>query len=82
MCTSSRTDNVIAGEVIHALTKEMACTVADVLLRRSGVGTIGRPAWETIEYVARLMGEMRGWMESTIQDECQSMLDYYERVIG
>lgn len=76
------TDNVIAGEVIHALTKEMACTVADVLLRRSGVGTIGRPAWETIEYVARLMGEMSGWMESTIQDECQSMLDYYERVIG
>jgi glycerol-3-phosphate dehydrogenase len=51
----------IAVQVVHAVRTEMAMTVQDVVLRRTGIGQLGRPSAEVLARVAELMAGELGW---------------------
>lgn len=60
---------VIGAEVAHAVRAEMAVTLADVVLRRTDLGSAGRPAPEALESCSRIMAAECGWDEATRQAE-------------
>lgn len=55
---------VIGAEVAHAVRAEMAATLADVVLRRTDLGSAGRPAPGALEACARIMAAECGWDEA------------------
>ncbi|MCX5765868.1 MAG: glycerol-3-phosphate dehydrogenase/oxidase [Gemmatimonadetes bacterium] len=54
-------DGEIAAQVVYAVRKEMAHTLLDVLLRRTGLGTLGYPGDDVTSRVAALMARELGW---------------------
>jgi glycerol-3-phosphate dehydrogenase len=51
----------IGAQVIYAMREEMAFKLEDVLFRRTGLGTLGKPAGPVMEQVSGLMAEELGW---------------------
>jgi len=51
----------IAAQVIHAVTHEAACTLADIIDRRLVLGTLGRVSVQEITAVARTVAPLWGW---------------------
>lgn len=54
----------IEAEVLYAVRNEMAMTLADVLLRRTELGTIGAPSQKALARMADLMATELGWSEA------------------
>ncbi len=54
----------IGGQVIHAVRHELAQSLADVIFRRTGLGTMCHPGAEALARAAKLMGEELGWNEA------------------
>lgn len=54
---------VIGAEIVHAVRAEMAMTLADVVLRRTDLGSAGRPVHEALETCSRIMARECGWDE-------------------
>jgi glycerol-3-phosphate dehydrogenase len=51
----------IAAQVVHAVTHEAACTLADIIDRRLVLGTLGRVSVHEITAVARTVAPLWGW---------------------
>ena len=51
----------VRAQIVHAVRQEMAHTVADVIFRRTGIGTLGDPGDAVLERVADTMGDLLGW---------------------
>jgi glycerol-3-phosphate dehydrogenase len=51
----------VAAEVLHAVTREWAMTIGDVLLRRTAIGLGRCQGLDCIDAVAELMGRQLGW---------------------
>jgi glycerol-3-phosphate dehydrogenase len=51
----------IAAQIVHAVRGEMACTLEDVVLRRTGIGQLGNPGPEALKNAADLMAGELGW---------------------
>src|SRR5690606_246314 len=45
----------VRGEVIYVVRTEMALKLADVILRRTGLGSAGHPGAETLHFAAQVM---------------------------
>ena len=60
---------VLEAEVVHAVREEMAETLADVVFRRTDLGTGGHPGEEALQACARLMASESGWDENRVRDE-------------
>ena len=54
-------DGEILAEVVYAVRNEMAISLSDILLRRTGIGTLGHPGKEIIEKVAKLTKTLLNW---------------------
>lgn len=54
-------DGEILAQVVYAVRQEMARTLADILLRRTGIGTLGHPGDEVLRKVAALAAKELGW---------------------
>lgn len=67
----------LAGEVDYAVREEMACTLADVIFRRTGMGTIGHPGEEALFRVAWIMAETLGWTKDRIDREIETVNGNY-----
>ena len=52
---------MIGAEVIHAIRAEMACTLADIVIRRTELGAMGHPGAEIVEACATIAAEEFGW---------------------
>ena len=52
---------VIGAEVIHAIRAEMACTLADIVIRRTELGAMGHPGADIVAACARIAAEELGW---------------------
>ena len=52
---------VIGAEVIHAIRAESACTLADIVVRRSELGAMGHPGTEMVSALAGIAAEELGW---------------------
>ncbi len=69
----------ILAEVTFAIEQEQARTLCDVLVRRTGIGTIGHPGDETLEKLASLAARLLGWDEERKDLEKQAFCD---KVLG
>ena len=66
--------NEIGAQVVHAVEHEMALRLEDVLVRRTGLGTLGHPGAAALEKTAELMGERLGW-DATVRAEQIASVD-------
>ena len=51
----------IGAEVVYAVEQEMARQLADVVFRRTGLGTLGHPGEPALERCAAIMATRLGW---------------------
>src|ERR1700722_11484174 len=61
------------AQIAFALTEEMALTLEDVVMRRTGLGQFGRPGREVLEKAAGQMAAHLGWNESRKVTEIASL---------
>src|SRR5690606_26562695 len=54
----------LRAEVIYVVRTEMALKLADVILRRTGLGSAGHPGAETLHFAAQVMARELGWTEA------------------
>ncbi len=54
-------DGEILAQVIYAIRHEMARTLSDILMRRTGIGTLGHPGEEILRKVAALAARELKW---------------------
>ena len=62
-------DGEILAQVSYAIRSEMARTLEDIVLRRTGIGTLGHPGMEVLEMVAALAAAELGWDEDRKKHE-------------
>lgn len=67
----------IGAEVIYAIRHEMALTLGDVLIRRTGLGADGRPSEGIIQAAARLAADELGWTRERRQQEIDAVDAFY-----
>ncbi len=63
--------------VIHAIRHEMALHLDDILMRRTGIGTLGRPDDAVIDAIADMMTGELGWDQARRQKEIDIALDRF-----
>jgi glycerol-3-phosphate dehydrogenase len=68
----------IAAQVVFAVREEMALTLSDVVMRRTGIGQFGAPRSETLERASRLMAAELGWSEEHREAEIRSLAPWFE----
>jgi glycerol-3-phosphate dehydrogenase len=62
-------DGELLAQAVYAVKNEMARTLSDVVLRRTGIATLGNPGDEVLEKVARIAGGLLGWDEARMSRE-------------
>ncbi len=71
-------DGEILAEVVYAIQYESAKTLRDIMLRRTGIGTLGNPGKTVIDKIASLAAGMMGWNERRKEDEIASLMRVYD----
>jgi len=64
----------IAAQIVHAVRDEMAVTLKDVVLRRTGIGQLGPPASCVLDDVSRIMAAEFGWDEARRLAEIDALM--------
>jgi glycerol-3-phosphate dehydrogenase len=64
-------------EVLYAVRQEMAYTLADVVFRRTGLGTLGHPGRPALEQAAALMATELGWDTARCEAEIAAVEERY-----
>jgi glycerol-3-phosphate dehydrogenase len=65
----------IRAQLMHAVEHERTGTLADFLLRRTGIGTSPCMGKDCCETIAVQMGELHGWDRARIDREIRDYLD-------
>jgi glycerol-3-phosphate dehydrogenase len=58
--------------VLYAIRNEMACTLADILIRRTGIGTLGHPGEQVIETISQLAARELKWDRARLDRELEA----------
>ena len=61
------------AQVVYAIREEMAFTLPDIMLRRTGLATLGHPGKETLRKVAALAAKELKWDDNKIEEEINKM---------
>ncbi len=69
LAESLNADGELLAQAAYAVKNEMARTLNDVVLRRTGIATLGNPGDEVLEKVARTAGGLLGWDDGRISRE-------------
>ena len=64
---------VLRAEVVHAVREEMAQKLADVVFRRTDLGTGANPGEEALQSCALLMAKELGWDEVQLRNELEEV---------
>jgi len=54
-------DGEIPAQVLYAIREEMACTLKDIIFRRTGLGTLGDPGDEAVKAAAEIASVELSW---------------------
>jgi glycerol-3-phosphate dehydrogenase len=73
----TKQNGVLAGRVLFAVRHEMAKTLSDVVLRRTGIGASGFPGIKTLRSVATLMAGELSWSTGRMEEEIRDVEDFY-----
>ena len=68
----------VGAEVIHAIRHEMACTLADIAIRRTTLGAGGHPGAAILTAMAQIAGTELGWSDARRNDEIAAVDVFYE----
>ncbi len=71
---------MLMAEVCYAVREEMACTLRDVVLRRSDAGSGECPGDETLKACAQVMAKELGWKQARIEKEIEAVKGIYRTV--
>lgn len=74
----SNKSHVIKAQIIYAVREEMAQKLADVILRRTELGSAEYPGKEALEICATIMSEELNWDEARVQVELKEVEDIYK----
>jgi glycerol-3-phosphate dehydrogenase len=69
---------VIGAELVWAVRKEMAITLADAVIRRTPLGALECPADPTLESASTLVGHELGWSDDRRREEIAAVKRFYE----
>ena len=67
----------VGAEVRFAVKEEMAVTLADVVFRRTGLGTLGDPGEGALRACADIMGQCLGWGEARRLEEVRATQELF-----
>ncbi len=67
----------IGAEVIYVIRHEMAVTLADIVIRRTELGSGGHPGTELVESAARIAADELGWDADRRNQEVAAVNDFY-----
>ncbi len=70
------TENIKA-QIVFAVREELAQRLTDVMARRIGIGSLGRPRDETIAYCAHAMAAIMDWSDEAKEDNIRELDDYF-----
>ena len=73
---------VTGAEIVRAVRDEMAVTLADALVRRTGAGAGGHPGQEAARNAAAIMAAELGWSAAQVERELQALDAFYGRQTG
>jgi glycerol-3-phosphate dehydrogenase len=65
-------DGEMSAQVLYAIREEMACTLMDILIRRTGIGLLGHPGEEILQTVARVAGQELNWNQARLDHELET----------
>jgi glycerol-3-phosphate dehydrogenase len=67
----------VGAEVVHAIRHEMAQTLADVVIRRTGLGASGHPGAPVVEASAKIAADDLGWTPDRVAREIAEVAEFY-----
>lgn len=67
----------IKAQIVYAVREEMAQRLTDVMVRRIGLGGLGRPAQAAIDCCLDVMASLLAWTDTEKQKQMQELEDYY-----
>lgn len=62
-------DGEIGAQVVYGIRNEMAKTLTDILMRRTGLGTLGDPGEAVLKKIARVAAKELKWDEARVKKE-------------
>lgn len=65
-------DGEMLAQVRYAIREEMACTLTDILIRRTGIGTLGHPGMEVLEKTAFTATKELNWTPKRLNSELET----------
>ncbi len=68
---------VIKAELSYIIDHEMVCTLSDLILRRTDLGSFAIPQGETIDYCADLLAQRWGWDQDRKAANMQDLRNQY-----
>ncbi len=71
-------DGEILAEVVYAIDFEMAKTFSDILFRRTGIGTLGKPNPQILEKVMQIAAQKLNWNEKQQQEQWDKAMEKFE----
>jgi len=77
----SRGPDLMEIELLYFMREEMASTLADVLFRRSSLGSAECPKKETMDIVVELMAKELGWSDEEKLRQIEGVLEVYSPLI-
>jgi glycerol-3-phosphate dehydrogenase len=69
---------VVGAELVHAVRKEMAITLADAMIRRTPLGALGFPGDAATRAAADLVGGELGWTAEQAREQIEAVRKFYE----
>ncbi|MFQ5582955.1 MAG: FAD-dependent oxidoreductase [Calditrichia bacterium] len=71
--------HVLKAEIIHAIRREMAVTLSDIVFRRTDLGTAGDPGMEAIKESAELMANELNWTANHMEHEIDQVKEKFRK---
>ena len=71
-------DGEIPAQVVYGVHHEMACTLKDIALRRTGIATLKNPGEEILLRTAKIMARELNWDQEKISEEVKTTMNFLE----
>ncbi len=70
-------DGEILAEIVYAIKYESAKTLTDIMLRRTGTGTLGNPGNIIVNKITDVAAELLNWDSRRIKEETELLMKVY-----
>jgi len=70
-------DGEILAEIVYAIKYESAKTLTDIMLRRTGTGTLGNPGNDIVNKITDVAAELLNWDSRRIKEETELLMKVY-----